>query len=76
MMDPTHRANISAALTKLWADPARRQRMMSRFADPAMREKFGAETKARWADPLMREKMIEGMKGKKKHRKGTRASRG
>ena len=31
-MDPTHRAKISAALKKLWADPARRERIMSRFA--------------------------------------------
>jgi hypothetical protein len=75
-MDPTHRANISAALTKLWADPAHREKIMSRFADPAVREKFGAETKARWADPLMREKMIAGMKGKKKRRKAAPASPG
>ncbi len=76
MMDPAHRANISAALKKLWADPARRERMLSRFADPTVREKFGPATKARWADPLMREKMIAGMKGKKKHRKSARVTEG
>jgi hypothetical protein len=75
-MDPTHKANISAALKKLWADPARRERMLSRFADPTVREKFGAAAKARWADASMREKMIAGMKGKKKRRKVVRASSG
>jgi hypothetical protein len=73
-MDPTHRAKISTALTKVWADPARRERMMRRFADPVIREAFGAAMKARWADPLMRDKMIAGMRGKKKRSRVARAT--
>ena len=75
-MDPTRRAKISAALKILWADPARRERLMSRYADPAIREKFGAQTKARWADPVMRAKMIAAMRGKKKRRRDARGTEG